>query len=68
MIRSDNVVAGVAVIMADKVVPVVKAEEAAEEEEDLVDPQDVLRVFKFLVLILSSIIDICVVHLNLNLS
>lgn len=65
--RSDNVVAGVAVIMADKVVPVVKAEDEVEEEEDLVDPQDVLRVFKFLVFILSYIIDICVVH-NLNLS
>lgn len=41
--RSDNVIAGLAVIMADKVVPVVKAEE--EEEEELVDPQDELRVF-----------------------
>lgn len=43
--RSDNVVAGVAVIMADKVIPVVKAE---EEEEELVDPQDELRVINSL--------------------
>lgn len=65
VMRSNNVVAGVAVIMADKVVPVVKAE---EEEEDLVDPQEELRVFHFLALILLSIIDILflVAH-NLNL-
>lgn len=34
--------------MSDKVVPVVKAEDAAEaEEEDIVDPQEELRVFIF---------------------
>lgn len=33
--------------MSDKVIPVVKAEE--EEEEEIVDPQEVLRVINFAV-------------------
>lgn len=62
MIRSETVVAGIADIMADKVVPVVKAEDLEEEEEELVDPQEQLRVFEFLVLMISSIIDLSAIH------
>lgn len=38
--------------MSDKVMPVVKAEEAEVEEEELVDPQVALRVCRHYLLVL----------------
>lgn len=49
--NADNFFSG---IMAEKIVPVVKADEEEAEEEELVDPQEALRVSNLNSIIFSA--------------